>query len=72
MPYLGCDPRGHRPPKPPPLPPPLARIRRFIDYDAYELVRFWRSARKAGDFPTAAAIMTELRELARRPPERSS
>ncbi len=70
MPYLGCDPRGHRPPKPPPLPPPLARIRRFSEYDAYdayELVRFWRSARKAGDFPTAAAVLDELRELARRP-----
>ncbi len=72
MPYLGCDPRGHRPPKLPPLPPPLARIRRFSEYDAFELVRFWRSARKAGDFPTAAAILTELVELARRPPERSS
>ncbi len=67
MPYLGCDPRGHRPPKPPPLPPPLARIRRFIELDAFALVRLYASARKQGDFLKAAAVLDELRELARRP-----
>lgn len=63
MAYRGADPRGH-PPEPS---PPLARVRRFGGLDAYELVRLYQAARMRGDFPRAAAILDELRELARRP-----